>query len=205
MSDKSAGRRTVEPIRSMDELDQFRLVMKSKSKNATRPSVVKNWDRNLMIFNLGCNTGLRIGDIIKLKVADVAKGVIDIREEKTSKENVVVMNTKIQKELKKFIAKYDLEDWQYLFRSQKKKEGQELPITRERGWQFLKEVERELKLPYRVGTHTMRKTFGFHYYQKTKDAVTLMEMFNHSDISVTLRYIGVTQHMVNKARAGFSL
>lgn len=205
MSDKSAGRRTVEPIRSMDELDQFRLVMKSKSKNATRPSVTKNWDRNLMIFNLGCNTGLRIGDIIKLKVADVAKGVIDIREQKTSKENVVVMNTKIQKELKKFIAKYDLEDWQYLFRSQKKKNGQELPITRERGWQFLKEVERELKLPYRVGTHTMRKTFGFHYYQKTKDAVTLMEMFNHSDISVTLRYIGVTQHMVNKAREGFSL
>lgn len=204
MSEKE-GRRTVQPIRSMDELDQFRLFMQSKVKNAARPSSKKNWDRNLMIFNLGCNTGLRIGDIRMLKVADVEKGMIDIREEKTDKENIVVMNTKIQKELKAFIKKYELEDWQYLFRSQKKKNGQELPITRERAWQWLKEVQRELKLPYRVGTHTMRKTFGFHYYQKTKDAVTLMEMFNHSDISVTLRYIGVTQHMVNKARAGFSL
>ena len=31
-----------------------------------------------------------------------------------------------------------------------------------------------------IGTHTMRKTFGYTYYQSTKDVATLMEIFNHS-------------------------
>ena len=43
----------------------------------------------------------------------------------------------------------------------------------------------------------MRKTFGYHYYKKTKDIALLMNLFNHSSQSVTLRYIGVSQEVIN--------
>ena len=49
-----------------------------------------------------------------------------------------------------------------------------------------------------VGTHTLRKTFGYHMYQKTHDVALLMDVFNHDDPSVTLRYIGVNQDTKDK-------
>ena len=51
----------------------------------------------------------------------------------------------------------------------------------------------------------MRKTFGYHYYRKTKDVATLMKMFNHSDPSITLKYIGIIQDEMNRARREFSI
>ncbi|MEI3511647.1 MAG: tyrosine-type recombinase/integrase [Anaerostipes hadrus] len=52
---------------------------------------------------------------------------------------------------------------------------------------------------YNLGTHTMRKTFGYHMYQATNDAAMLMKLFNHADIHITLRYIGVEQDETDKA------
>jgi len=43
----------------------------------------------------------------------------------------------------------------------------------------------------------MRKTFAYHYYKKTKDIALLMNLFNHSSQSVTLRYIGINQDVIN--------
>lgn len=51
----------------------------------------------------------------------------------------------------------------------------------------------------------MRKTFGYHYYKKTKDIGTLMNMFNHSAPSITLKYIGISQDTMNKARREFNI
>ena len=50
----------------------------------------------------------------------------------------------------------------------------------------------------KIGTHTLRKTFGYHVYQSTKDAAMLMDIFNHADIHITLRYIGVNQDQKDK-------
>ncbi|BDP82253.1 hypothetical protein EfmAA290_29290 (plasmid) [Enterococcus faecium] len=44
-----------------------------------------------------------------------------------------------------------------------------------------------------IGTHTLRKTFGYHYYKKTRDIATLMFIFNHSSQAITKRYIGITE------------
>ncbi|WP_348651612.1 tyrosine-type recombinase/integrase [Lysinibacillus sphaericus] len=50
-----------------------------------------------------------------------------------------------------------------------------------------------------IGTHTMRKTFGYTYYQATKDVPTLMEIFNHSSQKTTLRYIGITEEAIENS------
>lgn len=56
-----------------------------------------------------------------------------------------------------------------------------------------------------IGTHTMRKTFGYHYYKRTHDVVTLMNIFNHSDQSITKRYIGITDEEVANSLKDFRL
>jgi hypothetical protein len=55
-----------------------------------------------------------------------------------------------------------------------------------------------------LGTHTMRKTFGYHFYKKTKDVVLLMKIFNHTSESRTLRYIGIEQTAINEAMMKFN-
>ena len=56
-----------------------------------------------------------------------------------------------------------------------------------------------------IGSHSMRKTFGYHYYKRTHDVVTLMNIFNHSDQSITKRYIGITEEEVADSLRDFRL
>jgi site-specific recombinase XerD len=49
-----------------------------------------------------------------------------------------------------------------------------------------------------IGTHFLRKTFGYHFYIPTKDVVLLMEIYGHCDPSVTLRYIRLVQEVINE-------
>ena len=60
-------------------------------------------------------------------------------------------------------------------------------------------------LPEKVGTHTMRKTFGYHHYKKFKDIAILQKIFNHSSPQVTLRYIGIEQDQIDESYTNFIL
>jgi site-specific recombinase XerD len=56
-----------------------------------------------------------------------------------------------------------------------------------------------------IGTHTLRKTFGYHFYKKTKHVAMLQDIFNHSAPIVTKRYIGISQDEIDQAIDEFSL
>ncbi|EKS8367281.1 tyrosine-type recombinase/integrase [Bacillus cereus] len=56
-----------------------------------------------------------------------------------------------------------------------------------------------------IGTHTLRKTYGYDMYMQTKNIAVLMEIFNHSSEKVTLRYIGVKQDAMDKAMTRFKI
>ncbi|WP_338100537.1 tyrosine-type recombinase/integrase [Salipaludibacillus agaradhaerens] len=63
---------------------------------------------------------------------------------------------------------------------------------------ILREATKPLKLTT-IGTHTLRKTFGYHFYKKTNNIALLQELFNHSDQHITLRYIGINQDALDEA------
>ena len=63
----------------------------------------------------------------------------------------------------------------------------------------------EAGIEYRVGTHTLRKTFGYHHYQKFKDVAVLQKIFNHYSPQVTLRYIGIDQDIIDESYNNFIL
>ena len=56
-----------------------------------------------------------------------------------------------------------------------------------------------------IGTHTLRKTFGYHFYKQYKNVALLQKIFNHSDPQVTLRYIGIDQDEMDYAMRNFKI
>lgn len=177
----------VEPIRDADVFNDIQATLKVENT------------RNYVLVLTGTYTGLRISDILKLKVKDVKdKKYIDIKEQKTGKRNLIEINPLLRKTYKEYTESMDLEE--YLFR----KSNINKPISRTMAWKIMKKIGNRFGVE-NLGTHTLRKTFGFHYYKQTGDIATLMQMFNHSKESITLNYIGITQDKMNKARRDFKI
>ncbi|HDB8015061.1 TPA: tyrosine-type recombinase/integrase, partial [Staphylococcus aureus] len=121
---------------------------------------------------------------------------IKLREQKTRKQKQIPLY-----HLKKDIDRYIqfLEDEDYLFKSNKlDSEAQIKPISRVQAYRILNHSAKSIGLS-EIGTHSMRKTFGYHYYKKTKDVALLMDLFNHSSQVVTLRYVGISQEVINSS------
>ena len=77
-------------------------------------------------------------------------------------------------------------------------------IGRVQAYRILNKAAAEVGL-IEIGTHTLRKTFGYHFYKRYKDVALLQEIFNHSAPSITLRYIGINQDIIDEAVGGFHL
>lgn len=160
-----------------------------------------DWNyRNYMLFVLGINSGLRISDILKLKVSDTHKPHFDIVEKKTNKARRIEMTPRLKRELKQYIE--GKEEHEYLFKS---REGVNKPISRSTAYKILNKATAAVGLEENIGTHTLRKTFGYHFYKQTKDVALLQEILNHSSPKITLRYIGINQDNIRKAMKEFEI
>lgn len=156
--------------------------------------------RNYIMFLCGIYTGLRISDILTLRVKDVKnRKYIALREIKTDKQKLIEINPVLRKELSAYIADKNISE--YLIKS---RQGKNKPITRNMAYRILRDVADLFSLEA-IGTHTLRKTFGYHFYQQYKDEVKLQLYFNHRHPVITLRYIGIQQESINKAVKNFRI
>lgn len=172
----------VEPIRDKSKIEEV--------KNG----LLKDNYRNYLLFVLGINTGLRIGEMLKLKVEDVRnKSYIILTEDKTEKIKKVSINSVLRKALDKYIA--NMADHEYLFQS---RNGTNQPLSRSQSYRILNRAGKKAGL-LSIGCHSTRKTFGYHHYQKYKDVALLQQLFNHSAPNVTLDYIGVKQDIMDNS------
>ena len=178
----------VQPIRDREKISQMKIELK------------KNGTRDYMLFTFGINIGLRISDILNLKVSDVKnKTHINLVEIKTGKGQRLIISTQVKSEINEYIT--GMKDDEYLFQSRK---GVNKPISRIQAYRILNDAAIKVGLE-EVGTHTLRKTFGYWHYQIHKDVATLQEIFNHSSPSITLRYIGITDDMKDATMKDFYL
>lgn len=198
------GRKTVRPFKKQD-LNSMIVICK-KNKNAAEEEENKEqvylWDRNYMILHLGRNLAFRIEDLLQLKTDNFKNGGIYTREFKTVKEQAFELHPSLRKDLEDYINRNKLVEGEYLFKSRK---GTNIPITRQRAWQIIKELSDEVKVSYVVGCHSLRKYFAREYYEQTGDLIGLKEMLNHSSETVTLRYICWEEDDKNIKRKNFYL
>lgn len=176
----------VQPIRDKEKIEEIKNVLKSQS--------LRDW----FMFVAGINTGLRISDLLQLKVSDVKdKTHITIRE-RTDKFKRYKILYPLAEAIEYYTKGMNDNDW--LFPSRKG----DKPIGRVQAYRVLNNVGKAVGLE-EIGTHTLRKTFGYHFYQQKKDVALLQEIFNHSAPSITLRYIGINQDVMDNALDGFGL
>lgn len=196
------GQASVNPIRDADDLKNFINFYKKKRDQEEDETKKKLYDRNYMLILIGVNAALRFSDLRRLTVEKVKYNEIYQRDKKTRKENKFSLNKDVFNELLKYIKRQNLTDDDYLFWSSK---GYNKPLSRVQGYNIIQEIKRGIKIHYKVGTHTLRKTFGYWFYKKYNDVVTLQNILNHSNPSVTLIYIGVVQKEVQSKRDDFKL
>ena len=179
--------KVVEPIRELSDINRI------KNKLSNQP-------RNLLLFAFGINTGLRISDILKLKVKDVKnKKHLIIIEQKTHKAKKILIMNELRIEIANYIK--DKKNDMYLFKTRCKN----APISRIQAYRILNAACKTENIKENIGTHTLRKTFGYHFYKKTKDIALLQNILNHSSPKITLRYIGINQDIIDESLKDFYL
>ena len=171
----------VEPIRDRKKIEAMKKVLKGSKL------------RDYLLFTLGINSGLRVSDLLKLEVADVldekgrVKDRITVREKKTGKTKTFPFSDTVIKAMKEYIVETHPET--ALFPS--RKGGG--PITRQQAYRIINDAAKTVGIKDKIGTHTLRKTFGYHAYIAGVDVTRIQSLLNHSSPKETLRYIGITQ------------
>ena len=158
----------------------------------------ENYKMSLLVA-LGCFTGLRISDILALRWNQIL-GVDEftIIEKKTGKQRTLRLNPQLQKHIQ--------ECYEHI-----KPIGVKAPIlVSQKGTTFtiqainrkLKDIKKQYKVKIKnFSCHSLRKTFGRQVYNMNDSnselaLVKLMELFNHSSIAITKRYLGLRQEEI---------
>ncbi len=154
----------------------------------------KDYTMSLLI---GCGAffGLRISDLLGLKWEMVLSDTFTLTERKTKKKRTIKVNENFQKHIAdcyKAMAITDKTD--YCFRSRK---GTVFSTQRINVKLKYIKVKYGLKIN-NISTHTLRKTFGRKVFESAGEQseialVRLMELFNHSSVAITKRYLGIRQ------------
>lgn len=176
----------VDPLKSPRDIDRVQRMLVTQGGRYEKYHKVGR--RNLMLFDFGIFTGLRVSDIIKLKVKDVESGD-KFREKKTGKITRTHANQKLKRELADYIDFMGLNPDDWLFPSTR---GIDQHVTRYQVYKSIHEAGLACGIP-NLGSHTMRKTFGRMWYQQGRPITKLQKLFNHSSQAITLRYIGIEQ------------
>ena len=158
----------------------------------------ENYKMSLLVA-LGCFTGLRISDILALRWEQILSNEeFTIIEKKTGKKRVLRLNPQLQQHIRECYE-------------QIQPIGLKAPIlVSQKGTVFtiqrinviLKEIKRKYRLKVKnFSCHSLRKTFGRQVYNMNSEnselaLVKLMELFNHSSLAITKRYLGLRQEEI---------
>lgn len=186
------GMNTVSPIRDMEMV-----------KRVKREAQQMGEQPYLMVL-LGLNTGLRVSDLLQVRVSDIlGRGYILRREKKTGKHTEVRFHAGVVSEMRRLLAGKRGDE--LLFQSPHRYAKRDQPVDRNTAYSWVVTACRRAGITEPVGCHTLRKTYGYHFYQQYRDIATLMLKFNHSSEKETMRYIGITQEHINSKTERFRL
>lgn len=186
---KKGSRITVDPIRDEKVIKRIKRALRKKSP------------RDYLLFVMGINNGLRISDLLKLKISDINDllpgETLPIIEQKTGNQNVLMINKAVYEALQDYFKSIETATTIYLFQSRNKnKDGHPKPISIQAVALMVKKWTKGMKGNF--STHSLRKTWGYH--QRTKFGVSfeiICKRFGHSSPAITMRYLGIQDKEVN--------
>lgn len=193
--------KTVQPIRDLEVLQKCYEIARAHDKFKRREEV--SWE---LILLVGFNTSLRVSDFTRFKVGDIrGHEYAQIQAKKTRKEARILINPAARKEINRLLAGRKADDYIFQSRERDPVTKKRRPVTRQRVYQIMNAIAKEAGIEERIGCHTLRKTFGYHYYKMTGDVVSLQRILCHSWQRETLIYIGVVQENIDESLMKFNL
>jgi len=162
--------------------------------------------RNHLLIVFCLNSALRIGDILPIRWGDVydfkrghAFETLTIKEQKTTKTKTLALNKKIADALKHSAT--TAKPHQFLFANPTTGNA----IDRTQAYRIIREAGNATSIPIQISPHALRKTFGYHAWQNGISPAVIMEIYNHSSLNHTRRYLGIVQDDLNLAYAKIDL
>lgn len=184
-----ASRRLPRPVSESDAQDIVAL-----AKNVSE----QDWIglRNEALFTLLYGAGLRIGEALSLKHADLAQKDRLTVTGKSNKQRNVPLLPIVRESLDRYlkICPYPSEPKEPLFVGAR---GEKLnPAVAQR---HLRQLRRDLNLPDSVTPHALRHSFATHLLASGADLRSLQELLGHSSLSTTQLYTQVDAQQLSKA------
>ena len=201
-NNKKAGESSeVYAFKTKEEIADMLNVLNKHIENAVDKEQKQIWCRNKLLFLIGINIGIRASDLRSLKWSfflnedGTFKDVYILQPMKQKKYGKFVklyFNQTVKRAVQNYLFTYPYEDIdEYLFTSRKGNE----PIDVRSLWRIISNVAKEAGIKQNVGSHSLRKTWGYWCWHnaedKNKALVIIQKCLGHSSTQVTLRYIGV--------------
>ena len=193
---KVKKKRKVQPIKEDSDIALIKRHLKGSGKDSD-----KMW---YCLFVTGINVGLRAGDLTTIRVKDVydvkkkkCKDRLYIEEEKTAKYRDIILNKEAKAAIQEYIEfRGEVDPADYLFITQKGSHPTVQSVNR-----FMRELGKELKIPERLGSHSLRKTFSYKIFQKNAEdkgiLYTIQHILNHHDSQITLAYLDISDMKID--------
>lgn len=140
-----------------------------------------------MTFMLQANLGLRIADVMKLKPITFKNDKLEVIEKKTGKLQYRTINKNLKELIYEYAMENNIKSNDYIIKVTVRAVQKQLDI-----------ITKYLGLT-NISSHSFRKLFGVTVYNQTNGNIELLkELFNHSNISTTQRYIKVSQKEIDE-------
>jgi site-specific recombinase XerD len=164
-----------------------------KQINSMKKYLKKHSERDYLLFVFGINTGLKITEMLDIKVGDVLEEEDSVKNfysySHHEKMKEIYLNSKVKQAILHYVHKEQLNVENYLFKSAKT----DKPITRQQAYRIIHQAAEAIGIEGKIGTNSLRKTFGFHAYKRGIAISILQKHFNHSTPSETLKYLGISK------------
>ena len=148
------------------------------------PRLVK---RDYAIVQLMLQTGIRVGELTRLKLSDVSlleeKGVLKIRGQGSSRDREIPLNTSVRKAINAYLEERSRSSSDHLFLSRK---GDPLSV---RSVQTLVSGYARAAGVENVSTYTLRHTHGQHLLKDTGDLSVVARLLGHKRLETAIKYI----------------
>lgn len=155
-----------------------------------------NNEKHKTMLMVAYDTGLRLQEIINLKIKDInsARMVINVIRAKGKKDRQVILSEKLLQQLRKYFKLYRPTEWLF--------EGRP---GNQYGYRTLQEVFSTAKekagVNVKGGIHTMRHSFATHLLETGTDIRIIQELLGHNSIKTTVRYTHVSKAQLQKIRS----
>lgn len=140
--------------------------------------------KHYLVYCVGCETGLRISDILEIKHADLVLKEFSVIERKTGKKRKVRISAALRRELMRYVGESCGK--KYVFYSSRSKTGH---ITRQAVYRAFKNAAKYAGIKGNIGTHSMRKRYAGDLLRKGEDLLKVQKALNHSHLSDTMLYL----------------